>query len=547
MNSLNVGQRLIIIIGLPLVVLILTVVLSLSLFSQINSGVERIYDKRVTPMVQLKKINDAYANLVINAINKADNGIMLPNEAFSAIENARRIIKENWQLYRQSELSDQEAKLAEEAELLFQNANQAIQEVQGVLHDMGVELTFDEFGDTPISDYNGDLYDDIDPISAKIAELINYQLKVAGEERSQADEIYQNSRRWFIGMGLVTVTVLIFAGIWVARSISSPLALLRQQIEIADRDRDLTVSVNISARDEIGQVAQAFERMMGRFNEIMANIQKLSGQLSNNASTLSATTVTTREDAGKQTRETDQVATASTEMSHAIEEVSRHAHLAAESASVANKETSEGESVLNDTIASVNRLAERMRGASDVINRVETDSTAIGTVLDVIRGIAEQTNLLALNAAIEAARAGEQGRGFAVVADEVRSLAQRTQESTEEIQQMIERLQSGTREAVASMESGTSEMEKTIKEAGRAGQSLATIAKSVSMITDMNNQIASATEQQMATSQEISKNVVNISDICKRSEESVQQVDNASTQVESVAATLNEIVSEFKI
>lgn len=546
MNKLNVGQRLAIILGLPLIVLMLIVALSVSLFSQINQGVERIYDDRVTPMVQLKKINDAY-NLVNNALNKADNGLLLPNEAYRQIKESEQTIKQNWDLYRQNKLSEQEATLAGEAEKLFAAADEGISEAGDVLEGMGTELTFDEDGETPISDYNGDLYEKIDPINDKIVELIAYQLNVAGKERANAQDIYTSSRQFFIGIAVVTVAILVVAGVWVARSISVPLAELRHTIEQAERDRDLTARTSIKSNDEIGQVAQAYGRMMARFNEIMANIKQLSTNLQANAQSLASTTVDTREDVERQTRETDQVATASTEMSHAIEEVSRQSQQASTAANDANRETIDGKEVLNSTIASINRLAERMRGASDVINRVETDSTAIGTVLDVIRGIAEQTNLLALNAAIEAARAGEQGRGFAVVADEVRSLAQRTQESTEEIQEMIERLQSGTREAVATMESGTSEMENTVAEASKAGESLQAIANAVSLISDMNSQIATATEEQMSVSQEISQNVVNISDICKRSEESVQKVEGNSHEVESVASTLNQIVSEFKI
>jgi methyl-accepting chemotaxis protein len=233
-------------------------------------------------------------------------------------------------------------------------------------------------------------------------------------------------------------------------------------------------------------------------------------------------------------------------MTHAIEEVSRNAHQAADAANNANRETESGNKVLDEALASIHSLAARIGAAGQVIKRVETDSASIGSVLDVIRGIAEQTNLLALNAAIEAARAGEQGRGFAVVADEVRSLAQRTQESTQEIQGMIERLQAGAREAVRSMADGSDEMQRTMAQAARAGESLAAIKQAVAMINDMNTQIASATEEQMAVSQEISRNVVNISDVAKSSARSVQEVDKTSRELNNAATRLAGLVNEFR-
>lgn len=547
MNKLNVGQRLAIILGLPLIVLISIVALSVNTFAKINDGIARIYDDRVEPLVQLKEINDAYSSLVIDAINKADNGMVLPPVALKDMQRAQKIIKENWAQYRQRKLGPEEEELAHEAEELFEEADKGIVEVIGVMKAMGSELVFDEDGETPIADYDGDLYDRVDPIARKIAELSDYQIRIANAERKSSQALYEKSRTAFVAIAVVTVLVLALSGVWVMRSISRPLDKLRSSIERAERDRDLTVKVGVPYHDEIGKVAQAYERMMARFHEIMTDIQSISRVLQDNSHELSETTVGTRRDVSIQTRETDQVATASTEMTHAIEEVSRQSQSAATAANEANRATRDGNVVLRTTIESISRLAERLRGASEVVNRVETDSTAIGSVLDVIRGIAEQTNLLALNAAIEAARAGEQGRGFAVVADEVRSLAQRTQQSTEEIQDMIARLQGGTREAVTTMHSGTNEMKRTVEEAEKARASLEAISGSVGVISDMNTQIATATEEQMAVSKEISRNVVSIADICKRSEESVSKVDHASQEMKSIAARLNEIVRNFKL
>lgn len=545
MKKLTVGQRLSVLVAMPLIIIFLLVVSSLSSFSKINSGVGRIYDDRVMPLTQLKSVMDGYTN-IINSINKADNGLVNPDEALAELRDGQKSINQNWQLYTQGNLNIEERSLVESVESLFSDADTIIDEASSILISMGDTLQFDEDGDTLITDYNGDLFEYVDPIASKVAMLIDMQLLIAQDERQKAQAIYDDSFRVFIIIAIIASIILVISGLWVGKSISGPLGELRRQIEKADRNKDLTIIVNTDSNDEISQVASAFQRMLERFRVIISNVHQSSGQLEEYATALSNSTELTREGVKVQTRETDQVATASTEMTHAIEEVSRNAQQAADAANDANRETKDGSQVLNQAIESINSLANRINASSEVINRVENDSSAIGTVLDVIRGIAEQTNLLALNAAIEAARAGEQGRGFAVVADEVRSLAQRTQESTQEIQDMIERLQSGAQAAVKSMSEGTEEMSRTLEKATLAGKSLTSIAGSVALINDMNTQIATATEEQMTVSQEISRNVVNISDVAKSSEQSVAEVDHASTELKETSSRLSHMVNEFK-
>ena len=545
MNKLNVGLRLAILVAAPLAIILLLVISSLSSFSVINQGVGRIYDDRVVPLTQLKAMMDGYTT-IINAINKADNGLVNPDEALVELEQGQQTIKQNWKEYTQGRLIADEEKAIAATEVLFPDADTIIAEASKVLLSMGQTLQFDEDGDTLITDYNGDLFEYVDPIAEQIATLIELQLKIAKQERQAAQGVYDDAFSWSITVGVIAAILLAAFGFWVSRTISVPLNTLRHSIEKIDRDQDLTVRISIEQDDEIGQVARAFQRMIDRFHDIIKDVGNTSIQLQDYATTLSNNTEITREGVAVQTRETDQVATATTEMTHAIEEVNRSAQQAADAATEANNETNEGSQVLELAIRSINSLSDRIHNASDVINRVATDSAAIGSVLDVIRGIAEQTNLLALNAAIEAARAGEQGRGFAVVADEVRSLAQRTQESTQEIQQMIERLQSGTQDAVKSMAQGTDEMKRTVTEAEKAGASLTAIASAVAMITDMNNHIATATDEQMSVSQEISRNVVNISDVAKSSEHSVEEVDRASTELKESASRLAQMVGEFR-
>ena len=545
MKKLSVGQRLFVLVTVPLIIILLLVISSLSSFSTINSGVGRIYDDRVMPLTQLKSVMDGYT-AIINSINKADNGLLNPNEALTELRSGRKAINQNWKIYAQGNLNPEERELVDETEALFSDANTIIDKASTILAGMGNSLQFDDDGNTLITDYNGDLFEYVDPIAAKVAMLIEMQLRIAQDEREKAQAIYDDAFRIFIIIAIAASIVLVVSGAWVSKSISGPLGELRRQIESADQNKDLTVIVNTDSQDEIGQVASAFQRMLERFRIIISDVNHTSGQLEQYATALSNNTELTREGVKVQTRETDQVATASTEMTHAIEEVSRNAQQAADAANDANQETKDGDQVLNQAIESINNLADRINASSDVINRVENDSAAIGSVLDVIRGIAEQTNLLALNAAIEAARAGEQGRGFAVVADEVRSLAQRTQESTQEIQDMIERLQGGAQAAVKSMSEGTDEMSRTLEKATLAGESLKSIASSVELINDMNTQIAAATEEQMSVSQEISRNVVNISDVAKSSEHSVAEVDQASTELKETSSRLSNMVNEFK-
>jgi methyl-accepting chemotaxis protein len=546
MKNLSVGQRLAILVALPLAVILLMVISSLASFAKINAGVGHIYDDRVVPLTVLKKVNDAYAIDMVTAVNKATIGMMTPREAVKLIRSAELQAKDNWALYQKSQLSAAEQKLVDEISTHTDKALRRIGDAGSLLEPMGDSMKLTDNGDPVIGEYNGDLYEYIDPITSRLQQLIDIQLDTAKQERVAAQSIYDNAFKIFIGVTVLAAAIMVLFGSWVGRSISAPLNELRNAIETTERSRDLTVQISIDQNDEIGRVASAYQAMMTRFREILRDVRDTSSDLQHNATQLANTTELTREGVTVQMRETDQVATASTEMTHAIEEVSRNAHQAADAANNANYETEKGNKVLEDAIKSIHSLAARIDAAGQVIKRVETDSASIGSVLDVIRGIAEQTNLLALNAAIEAARAGEQGRGFAVVADEVRSLAQRTQESTQEIQGMIERLQGGAREAVRSMADGSEEMERTMAQAALAGESLSAIKQAVSLINDMNTQIASATEEQMAVSQEISRNVVNISDVAKSSSHSVQEVERASRELTAAASKLAGLVNEFR-
>ena len=234
-------------------------------------------------------------------------------------------------------------------------------------------------------------------------------------------------------------------------------------------------------------------------------------------------------------------------MSASVHEVARHSNAAADETRHATELASSGRKIVDETATTIRKLANEVEEASMVIKQLATDSNDIGSVLDVIRGIAEQTNLLALNAAIEAARAGEQGRGFAVVADEVRTLASRTQQSTQEIQQMIERVQSSASNAVLAMDSGCTQAQLTVEKAATADEALQSIGQIIESINSMNSQIATAAVEQTAVAEEINRNVESINSSSEKTADGANQVAEASEQLSELSSRLRDLVSQFRV
>ncbi len=311
---------------------------------------------------------------------------------------------------------------------------------------------------------------------------------------------------------------------------------------------DLTTRVEgRESQDETGQLLAATRTMSDGLHGLISEVSGSTSQLSAAAEQMSVISEQNRRGAQQQQSEIDQVATAMNEMTTTVQEVARNASSAAVVAKKADSDAQNGRDVVSKAVHAIHDVAREVESASTVIDTLNSDSMSIGKVLDVIKGIAEQTNLLALNAAIEAARAGEQGRGFAVVADEVRTLATRTQESTQEIQKMIERLQVGARDAVQAMEQGRRKASNCVTLATSAGETLDTIASAVSAINDMNNQIASAAEEQGAVSEEINRNVVNISMISKQTADGAEQTSSASAELARLALRLEQNVGRFKV
>jgi methyl-accepting chemotaxis protein len=326
-----------------------------------------------------------------------------------------------------------------------------------------------------------------------------------------------------------------------------PLLYLSSVVQDIERDSDLTRRIGFDSKDELGLMSGALNRMLERFHLGMKHVADSTSQVASASEELTAITTESSASIEQQMSETSQVATAMSQMSASVSEVASNTAGAAAAAQAAKQAASEGKGMVQKTVGAIEKLAGEVEAGASLIGDVETESEAIGTVLDVILGISEQTNLLALNAAIEAARAGEQGRGFAVVADEVRSLAGRTKASSEEIQKMIDKLQTGTRKAVLAMEQGRQQAQVSVEQAAIAGKSLEAISDAVEKIHDLSVEIAGAAEEQSSVAEEINRSVVGINEVAEQSAAGARQTSAASDDLAQLAEQLKAMMEKFKV
>ena len=331
------------------------------------------------------------------------------------------------------------------------------------------------------------------------------------------------------------------------RVVVQPVVEMKNRLkDIATGNGDLTKVLAESSDDELGECAHWFNSFVGKLRAMILEIFDNAGELRKASDSMEQIAQQTNTNVLRQQTETDQVATAMNQMAAAVQEVSRNATQAADAALRADDEARQGKDIMGQTSRAIDALAGEVETAGGVIQQLAKDSNDISVVLDVIRGIAEQTNLLALNAAIEAARAGEQGRGFAVVADEVRTLAERTQRSTQEIQKMIESLQRRAKDAVDVMQRGEYQAKASVEQAAQAEVSLQTITRVVCDISDMCTQIAAAAEQQDKVSTEINRNVGNISGLASQTAADAGKVAGANRQMTNMAEGLQGLLRQFR-
>ncbi|MBX9754239.1 MAG: methyl-accepting chemotaxis protein [Pseudomonadaceae bacterium] len=540
LSQISVRTRLLLLIAVPLLALILVVVLGLVNAGRMNEHFNELYTDRMSPIAQLKVISDAYAVSIVDATHKYRAGVFDKAELRQNFDTAQQNISENWATYAATKLTADEQQRANRVKSLMQRADQLTAQLLA-------ELANDSLRTAEAGPFVKRLYDSIDPLSTELEGLIKLQLD-EGEKLSQSTHAeYEDMKTSFMIISALAVLIVLVAGLLISHSIINPLRQLGSIIGQVQRSSDLTLRVPVQGNDEVAVTARAFNSMLENLQGLIRHLADAALQLAAASEEMSSISDQVSHTASGQGQQTAMVATAVHEMSAAVQEVARNAQDTAQTANAASQEARQGSSLVNANLAAIERLSQSVSGAGLVIDQLHAQSDEIGKVLSVIQSIAEQTNLLALNAAIEAARAGEAGRGFAVVADEVRSLASNTQRATESIRGMIDALQSGARQAVSAMRESSEQVGTSVSHARESGEVLAHIAGAIEGIADGNAQISTATEEQTAVANEISQNINSLNDSISEVVSGAEQSALASRDLAKLATSLQQQVVSFKV
>lgn len=540
-KDLKTGTKLYSIVGLMSAVMILVGGIGLYLAKVSNDGLDTVYKDRVICLQQLKVISDMYAVNIVDTSHKVRDGALGWSEGRKKLEEARKKIADEWKEYTGTYLVPEEKKLVDETVPLMKRADEAVDKL-GAIFAKQDKTALAQFAATG-------LYPAIDPLSDQISRLTELQLNVAKQEYEKSDAYYYKGKVLLSLVIIISLLISTLLSTLVVRGLLKELGGEPHYVKDIARtvaNGDLSVSVAVDPRDN-GSILYAMRTMVESLRDLVSQTVNISMNIASAASQLHATSDQIATGAEEVAAQTSTVATASEEMASTSSEIAANCANAAESSRRSSESACTGAAVVQETIEGMGKIAERVKQTASTIDALGTRSEQIGEIIGTIEDIADQTNLLALNAAIEAARAGEQGRGFAVVADEVRALAERTTKATKEIGSMIKAIQCETKEAVQSMEEGVHEVEKGAVSSQKSGESLNEILEQINEVNMQINQIATAAEQQTATISEITSNIHQVTEVVHQSARGAEETSSAAAQLAEQSQQLQHLVGRFRV